>query len=109
VRLFKVGTHEVDYKTAGTVLVYFLIVIFISVIATILHVLDGIDLETAFSSVACNLNNVGFAFRMAGPTQSFAFMSDFSLYLASAQMLLGRLEFYAILAVLVPAFWKQNS
>jgi trk system potassium uptake protein TrkH len=55
------------------------------------------------------INNSGLAFRMAGPTDSFAFLSDFSSLLSSALMLLGRLEFFVLLAILIPSFWKKTT
>lgn len=109
VRKFKVGDRDVDAGASILVLCFFLVIVTVSTIGTILYIADGIDPETALGCVACTINNVGLAFRVAGPTESFAFMSDFSLVLSSILMILGRLEFFTILAILVPAFWKQNS
>lgn len=109
VRIFRMGNREIDSLTASSVLGFFVVLVSIGIISTFLLILDGIDPETALCSTICNINNVGFSFRMAGPTQSFAFMSDFSLSLSSFLMLLGRLEFYTLLVILVPAFWKENS
>jgi trk system potassium uptake protein len=108
VRKFRVGDREVDSGSAIMTLCFFMLVIFFSVLGTFLYVMDGIDPETAMSLVSCNLNNVGIGFRMDGPTNSCAFLSDFSLILSTFLMILGRLEFFAVLAVLVPSFWKKN-
>lgn len=109
VRIFRVDNKEVDTNAAILVLCFFLLTIAVSVGGTLLYVLDGLDLETAFGLVACNINGVGLAFRMAGPTQSAAFLSDFGLVNSSLIMLFGRLEYFTLLAVLIPSFWKQNS
>lgn len=109
VRSFRVGEREMGSETAIMVLCFFLTLMAVSVASTFLLVLDGIDPETAFSVTACSINNVGLAFRAAGPTESFAFLSDFGAILQSLTMLLGRLEFFAVLAILVPAFWKHDS
>jgi len=109
VKVFRIGNREVDYQTQGSVLCFCVIIVSLSVIFTFLHILDGIDPETAIGMVAANINNAGLAFRMAGPTESYAFLSNYSLVLAALQMIFGRLEFYAVLAVLVPAFWNQNG
>ena len=109
VRMFKVGKREVDPKSTLTVLSFFLIVIALSTIGALLYIMDGIDLETSFGLTTCMINNTGMGFRMAGPEGSCAFLSNFSLALSSFLMLLGRLEFFAVLAVLVPAFWRQDS
>lgn len=109
VRMFKVGKREVDPNTALTVLSFFLIVIALSTLGTVLYIYDGIDLETSLGLTACMINNTGMSFRMAGPENSCAFLSNFSLALSSFLMLMGRLEFFAVLAVLIPAFWQQDS
>ncbi len=109
VKLLKIGAWHVDLSMVITVLCFFLIVIFIGTLWTLFYVYDGIDPETAIGLTACLQNNVGLAFRVAGPEYSCAFMSDFSLVAASLQMLFGRLEYFALLAILVPAFWRQDS
>ena len=108
IRSFRVAGKEVDTHAAGMVLIFFLLIIAISTLSTVLFVYDGADPETSLGMVACCINNVGFAFRMASPLDSFAFLSDGSLALASLVMILGRLEFFAVLAVFIPAFWKQS-
>ncbi|MCB1114223.1 MAG: TrkH family potassium uptake protein [Chlamydiia bacterium] len=109
VRVFKVGGREVDVKAASMVFVFFVIVIALSMVATLFFVADGCDPETSLGMVACFINNIGVAFRAASPINGFAFLSEPSLVMASLVMILGRLEFFAFLAVLVPAFWKQDS
>lgn len=108
VRRFKVGDREVGKGASVMVLSYFVIVISIAVFSTVFYVYDGLDPETALSMTTLMINNIGIGFRMASPTASCAFLSDFGLVFSSLLMIFGRLEFLAILAVMVPAFW-QNS
>jgi len=106
VRAFRIGSHAFDSQAATTVLTFFFLVLSISVVGTFLMVIDGIDPETSLSINACMINNIGIAFRAAGPTNSFAFLSTFSKLLSTFLMVLGRLEFFALLIVLIPAFWR---
>lgn len=108
VRKLYIGKNEVDDKNALTVLTFFCIVIFFTVLGTISLVFDGIDPETSLGLIACFLNNVGIAFRAAGPTESLAFLSPFSKILATFWMLLGRLEFFVVLLLFLPAFWRNR-
>lgn len=108
VRSFKIGQREVDSNVAITVLVFFWILVSLSVLGAFLYILSGVDLQTAFFLVTIFINNTGFGFQMVSPLDSCAFLTDFGLVLSSLLMLFGRLEFFAVLAVLVPAFWKQN-
>lgn len=108
VRKLYIGKTEVDDKNALTVLSFFCIVALFTIIGTISLVLDGIDPETSFGLIACLLNNVGIAFRAAGPTESLGFLSPLSKLLATFWMLLGRLEFFVVLLLFLPTFWKNR-
>ncbi|MEM1283026.1 MAG: potassium transporter TrkG [Chlamydiota bacterium] len=109
VRRFRVGHSDVDVASTIRVLCFFLVLVSIATFSTFFFIIDGLDPETAFASVTCMINNIGIGFRMDGPAESCAFMSNVALVLSSFLMVLGRLEFFAILAILVPAFWKQRS
>lgn len=66
---------------------------------------DGVDMVTAFSSVAACINNTGPALGLnAG---HFLSLSDFSTWLLSFAMLVGRLEIFTILVLFIPAFWQE--
>lgn len=108
IRKLYIGKNEVDDKNALTVLAFFCIVVFFTTVGTLSLVFDGIDPETALGLIASFLNNVGIAFRAAGPTESMALLSPFSKVLATFWMLLGRLEFFVVLLLFLPAFWKNR-
>ena len=42
-----------------------------------------------------------------GPTQNFASMPDLVKVLLTLFMIIGRLEFYALVILFVPGFWRQ--
>jgi len=106
VRCLKIGKREITDKTAITVFVFFAILIVFAVFGTFLMVLDGVDSQTAMTLVASMINNNGLSFYAAGPTESCAFLSNFSKIISIVWMALGRLEFFVLLVLLVPAFWK---
>ena len=108
VRRLRIGSAEIDDKNALTVLAFFCIVAFFTILGTASLVLDGIDPESSLGLIACFMNNVGMAFRAAGPTGSFAFLSSFDKILAIFWMLLGRLEFFVVLLLFLPSFWKNK-
>ena len=69
--------------------------------------LDPVDLTTALmASLAC-VANVGPGLGAVGPTENYGFFSDASKFVLSFCMLLGRLEFFSLLSLLVPAFWRR--
>ncbi|MGA8164905.1 MAG: potassium transporter TrkG [Waddliaceae bacterium] len=108
VRRFKLGDREVDERASILVLCFFVLVVTIAAFATLFFVIDGMGPETSLSVTTLMMNNVGIGFRMAAPTESFAFLSSFGLIFSSLLMVFGRLEFLVVLATMIPAFWKQS-
>ncbi|NGX62233.1 MAG: Trk system potassium uptake protein TrkH [Chlamydiae bacterium] len=109
VRATRLGNAIIDHKTATTVLCFFMVAAYLAIASLFVFVLFAkIDPETSFSTVSCFLNNVGIAFRMGGPTETFAFLPGWGKLLGCFLMIAGRLEFFALLIAFVPAFWKTT-
>lgn len=108
-KVLKIGAKDIDNTTINTVLCFFLILATIGTLGIFLFICDGLDPETAVGLTPCFITNTGLGFRAAGPLYSCAFLSDFSLVLSSLLMIFGRLEFFTVLAILVPAFWRQDA
>lgn len=106
VQVMQIGRSRISHDKAITVLCFFFIVIALTAIGTFILVLDGVDLETAFSIQGCCLNNTGLAFRMAGPANTFAFLPLMSKLIEILLMVAGRLEYFAILILFIPDFWR---
>jgi trk system potassium uptake protein TrkH len=66
----------------------------------------GLDLLTAFSSVAATVGNVGPGLGLVGPSASYAAVPTVGKVTLALCMLVGRLEFLTVLALLTPAFWR---
>ena len=79
----------------------------IFVISSIAVAAMGLDMVTAFSSVAACIGNIGPGFGDVGPVDNFATMPGAAKWLLSWCMLLGRLEIYTVIILFVPAFWKK--
>ena len=69
--------------------------------------LQGLDFITAASGAATAVSNVGPGLGpIIGPVGNFQPLPDGAKWLLSLGMLLGRLEFFTILVLLTPAFWR---
>ena len=69
--------------------------------------LTGLDFVTAVSGAATAISNVGPGLgEVIGPAGNFATLPDSSKLLLCLGMLLGRLELFTVLILLVPAFWR---
>ena len=86
---------------------FFLYMALYIAVSLLMCLCDGIDIETAFtSSIAC-LGNIGPGLSKVGPSENFAWMADSAKWLLSIAMLIGRLEVYTVIVLLLPQFWKK--
>lgn len=68
----------------------------------------GLDLVTAISGAATALANVGPGLGdTIGPAGNFKSLSDTVKWVLTLAMLLGRLEFFTLLVLLHPGFWRR--
>jgi trk system potassium uptake protein TrkH len=74
---------------------------------TLLMAATGLDIVTAFSAVVATLNNTGPGLNLVGPSTTFAVLNDFQTWICTFAMLLGRLEIFTLLVVMMPAFWRK--
>lgn len=108
VRCLKIGEKEISDKTAMTVLIFFCIVILFTAFGTYLLVLDNHDPMTAMGTIACMFNNTGLSIGGIGSAGSFAFLSNFSKIVSILAMAFGRLEYFSLVVLFVPAFWRNR-
>ncbi len=100
---------KLDEQTITGVCAYFIIYMFIFAAATVVVSIQGFDFETNFSAVVSCINNIGPGLGQVGPMGSFSVYNDFNTLLLSVIMLLGRLEIYPILLILLPHTWTRKS
>jgi trk system potassium uptake protein TrkH len=67
----------------------------------------GVDMTTAFGAVAATLGNIGPGFGMVGPVENYAMIPYLGKWLLIWCMLLGRLEIYTLIILLVPEFYRK--
>lgn len=75
-----------------------------TLVLTLLLMATGLDFWSALSGVAACLNVLGPGMGELG--NNFASVSDAGIWVLSAAMILGRLEYFTVLALFLPAFWK---
>jgi len=106
--VLRINDTVVDAEMQRVILVFFALYILVIVVATLLLSLVGLPSETAFSSVAATLNNVGPGLELVGAIENFSAIPTAGKMLLSIVMVLGRLEFMAIFVLFVPTFWKRT-
>ena len=101
------GSTVADTVVRGTLAYALIFVATVVIGAMAVAALDPVDLTTALmASLAC-VANVGPGLGAVGPTDNYGFFSDGSKVILSFCMLLGRLEFFSLLSLFVPSFWRR--
>ena len=94
--------RPVDRSVRQAVSVYFDLYIISLLLFTFIVSFNGYDFATNFTAALSCLSNIGPGLSLIGPTGNFAIFSAPIKLALSFAMLLGRLELYAILALIFP-------
>jgi trk system potassium uptake protein TrkH len=86
-------------------LVYLSLFVFLMALLTVSAA--GVDLLTALSSVAAAMFSIGPGFGTVGPAENYAHLPAAAKWTLSACMIAGRLEFFTLVVVLTPGFWRK--
>jgi trk system potassium uptake protein TrkH len=84
--------------------IWYLIIFFFS---SSLMMVFGVDFLTSIGGVATSMGGIGPGLGTAGPVSNFYHLPVLAKYLLTFDMIIGRLEIYAFLALFSPAFWKR--
>lgn len=76
------------------------------ILSTLAMTLMGLDLVTAFSSVAASIGNIGPGLGSVGPMEHYGHIPLAGKWLLSFCMLAGRLEIYTVLVLFTRDFWR---
>ena len=103
----KLGRSIVASRVILAVLIFLFVYSASIVIMTLILTLSGLNFITAFSAVVACINNLGPGLGEVGPANTYASLTDFQTWVCSFAMLLGRLEFFTLLVIFTPAFWRK--
>lgn len=104
----KVGEKTIDKETISNIFAFTLMFIFIFISGSLIMAGLGLDLTSAVSSVAATLGNIGPGLGMVGVTGNYADIPLLGKWVLIICMLLGRLEVYSVVILLLPLTWEQK-
>jgi len=103
----KLGKKIVYPETMASIWGFFILYLTMTVAASIIMAALGLDMMTAFSSVAATIGNVGPGFGGVGAASTYSEIPILGKWVLSFCMLAGRLEIYTVMILLIPEFWKK--
>ena len=106
--IIKYDNNNVNEKFMASIIAFIYLYIIIFFIITAMLSLSGLDFTTSISGAATSISNVGPGLgELIGPNGNFSQLPDFSKWVLSFGMILGRLELFAILVLFLPSFWQR--
>ena len=106
--VIKYDNNNVDDKFMSSIISFIYLYIIIFFVITALLSLSGLDFVTSISAAATSISNVGPGLGdIIGPNGNFSQLPDFSKWVLSFGMILGRLELFAILVLFLPSFLQK--
>lgn len=106
IRHVKLNKRVVSEDVLRSIMGFLALYLFLFVIASAVLAAMGLDLLTALGAVASCLGNIGPGFGTVGPAENFAHLPAAAKWVLAWCMLLGRLEIYTVIILVVPEFWK---
>ena len=106
--IIKYDNNNVNEKFMASIIAFIYLYIIIFFIITAMLSLSGLDFTTSISGAATSISNVGPGLgELIGPNGNFSQLPNFSKWILSFGMILGRLELFAILVLFLPSFWVK--
>ncbi len=96
VHIIALEGKKVEEETVNATTTFLSLYIFFIILIMILVSFDGFSFEVVLNSVFTTFGNVGLAFEVG----SFSIFSDFSTFVMSVGMLLGRLEIFPLIGLI---------
>ena len=108
VKVMTIDGKAVSNDTVRDVSAYFLTYVFLIMASILLVSLDGFDASTTVTAVLATFNNIGPGLGLVGPAGNFAVFSPLAKVVLTLDMLLGRLELYPMLILMLPTTWTKR-
>jgi trk system potassium uptake protein TrkH len=103
----RIGRRAIPDSAVASVLGFITCIVGLFISASMALSAMGIDMVTACTAVIACIFNIGPGLGQVGPTDNFGFMPGLAKFILSTCMILGRLEVYTVLVLLIPDFYKK--
>jgi trk system potassium uptake protein TrkH len=103
----KIDNNTVSDDVIRNTMGFYLFYILIFGVCSLLFAINGMDILSSISASASSIGNIGPGLEAIGPTNDWGGLNNFSKYLATFCMLLGRLEIFTVIVLFSKTYWKS--
>lgn len=103
----RVGGAVMTEPTIQSLLNLVYLAFLVNFLSCLLLAAVGVDVLTAITAVAASMFNIGPGLGDVGPAENYGHLPVLAKWVLAGCMIAGRLEFYTVLVILTPAFWRK--
>ena len=103
----RLGGQAVPEPVIQSVLNLVYLALIVNAIGMLLLAASGVDVLTSISAVVACMFNVGPGLGLVGPAEHYGHLPALAKWTLSVVMIAGRLEFYTLVVIVTPAFWRR--
>ena len=107
VKVLRIDGKVQKESLVRNVSMYLVAYVIVMIVSTLLVSVDDFSFTTNVTAVISCMNNIGPGIDIVGPAGNFSGFSWFSKLVLSADMIIGRLEIFPVLALFSPSLWKR--
>jgi trk system potassium uptake protein TrkH len=103
----RLGSQTFPEHTIQSLLNLVYVAFLTNFVSCLLLAVSGVDVLTSIAAVAASMFNIGPGLGNVGPAEHYGHLPALAKWVLSLCMLAGRLEFYTVLVIFAPPFWRR--
>ncbi len=103
----KIGNLSLPASSVSNISGFFILFLMLFAAGTLIMTFFTPDITTALTSVIATMGNIGPGLGAIGPVETYASIPETGKGVLVVFMLLGRLELFTVLIILLPEFWRK--
>ena len=103
----RLGGEAIPEHVVQSVLNLVYLALLVNAVGMVLLAAAGVDVLTSITAVVACMFNIGPGLGLVGPAEHYGHLPALAKWVLSTAMIAGRLEFYTLIVVLSPTFWRR--
>ena len=103
----RLGGQAIPEPVIQSLLSLIYLALLVNAVGVVILAATGVDLLTSVASVVACMFNIGPGFGDVGPAEHYGHLPAIGKWTLSTAMIAGRLEFYTLIVILTPPFWRR--
>lgn len=103
----RLGGQAVPEPVIQSLLSLVYLALLVNAVGVVILAAAGVDMLTALAAVVASMFNIGPGFGSVGPVENYGHLPGIAKWTLSTAMIAGRLEFYTLIVILTPAYWRR--